>query len=115
MRLACGGVGVSGCKTYSYIPGFELFILFWFGFKKNSVKLFYLKAIVGEMNIMFPVVLTYSIQPFRFLCVPIPFSIAFLTSFPFLSLPIASLYFLYLFFFFFIFWPHQVSCGILVP
>ena len=78
------------------------FFFFWFGFFFfNSVKLFYLKAIVGEMSITFPVVLTYSIQPFRFLCVPIPFSIAFLTSFPSLSLPITPLYFLSLFFFFF--------------
>ena len=98
--------GVSGCKTYSYIPGFELFLLFlvWVFFF-NSVKLFYLKAIVGEMSITFPVVLTYSIQPFRFLCVPIPFSIAFLTSFPSLSLPITPLYFLSLFFFFFLATP----------
>ena len=81
------------------------FFFFWFGFFFffNSVKLFYLKAIVGGMSITFPVVLTYSIQPFRFLCVPIPFSIAFLTSFPSLSLPIAPLYFLSLFFCFFIF------------
>lgn len=109
---------MSGCKTYSYIPGFDLFLLLFlvwvlFFFFFNSVKLFYLKAIVGEMSITFPVLLMYSIQLFRFLCVPIPFSIAFLTSFPSLSLSIAPLYFLHLFFF--VFWPHRVACGILVP
>lgn len=79
------------------------FFFFWFGFFFffNSVKLFYLKAIVGEMSITFPVLPTYSIQLFRFLCVPIPFSIAFLNSFPSLSLSVAPLYFLHLFFLFF--------------
>ena len=36
-EVSMWGVGVSGCQTYSYIPGFELFRLFWFGFKKKIV------------------------------------------------------------------------------
>lgn len=49
-------VGVSAFKTCILLPGFEFF-LFFLSFFQNCVKLFYLKVIVGELSIMFPVVL----------------------------------------------------------